>query len=123
MSDLASREELRSVVLSAIMCMTGQAMTPTSRATRTLLLIDEAWSMLKGGSMGAFVGPYARTARKYGGPLAPAPPSMNVYYTTDGERPALQNLATLLYLPPPAETIYNFDHTRLLQQPHGRIGT
>src|SRR3546814_18102542 len=51
MSDLASREELRSVVLSAIMFMTGQAMTRTSRATRKLLLIDEAWSMLKGGSM------------------------------------------------------------------------
>jgi conjugal transfer ATP-binding protein TraC len=32
MSDLASREELRSVVLSAIMFMTGQAMTRTSRS-------------------------------------------------------------------------------------------
>src|SRR3546814_13710890 len=32
MSDFASREELRSVVLSAIMFMTGQAMTRTSRA-------------------------------------------------------------------------------------------
>ena len=32
MSDLASREELRSVVLSAIMFMTGQAMTRSSRS-------------------------------------------------------------------------------------------
>src|SRR3546814_7227749 len=72
MSDLASREELRSVVLSAIMFMTGQAMTRTSRATRKLLLIDEAWSMLKGGSMGDFVETYARTACKSGGALATA---------------------------------------------------
>src|SRR3546814_3283214 len=40
MSDLASREELRSVVLSAIMFMTSQAMTRSSRATKKLLLID-----------------------------------------------------------------------------------
>lgn len=60
MSDLAAREELRSVVLSAIMFMTSQAMTRSPRSVRKLLLIDEAWSMLKGGSMGEFVETYAR---------------------------------------------------------------
>jgi conjugal transfer ATP-binding protein TraC len=72
MSDLAAREELRSVVLSAIMFMTSQAMTRSPRSVRKLLLIDEAWSMLKGGSMGEFVETYARTCRKYGGALATA---------------------------------------------------
>src|SRR3546814_1610095 len=85
MSDLASREELRSVVLSAIMFMTSQAMTRSSRATKKLLLIDEAWAMLKGGSMGEFVETYARTARKYGGALATATQPLNDYYKSSTE--------------------------------------
>jgi len=108
MSDLASREDLRSVVLSAIMFMTGQAMTRTSRATKKLLLIDEAWSMLKGGSMGEFVETYARTARKYGGALATATQSLNDYYKSYGARAALENSDWMLILQQKAETIADF---------------
>ncbi len=108
MSDLAAREELRSVVLSAIMFMTGQAMTRSSRATKKLLLIDEAWSMLKGGSMGEFVETYARTARKYGGALATATQSLNDYYKSDGARAALENSDWMLVLQQKAETIADF---------------
>ncbi|WP_420607472.1 type IV secretion system protein TraC [Novosphingopyxis sp.] len=108
MSDLASREELRSVMLSAIMFMTGQAMTRGSRARRKLLLIDEAWSMLKGGSMGEFVETYARTARKYGGALATATQSLNDYYKSDGARAALENSDWMLVLQQKAETIADF---------------
>ncbi len=84
MSDLAAREDLRSVVLSAIMFMTSQAMTRSPRSVRKLLLIDEAWALLKGGSMGTFVETYARTCRKYGGALATATQSLNDYYKSDG---------------------------------------
>jgi conjugal transfer ATP-binding protein TraC len=108
MSDLASREELRSVVLSAIMFMTGQAMTRSSRSTKKLLLIDEAWAMLKGGSMGEFVETYARTARKYGGALATATQSLNDYYKSDGARAALENSDWMLVLQQKAETIADF---------------
>ncbi|VVT00626.1 type IV secretion system protein TraC [Erythrobacter sp. EC-HK427] len=108
MSDLASREELRSVVLSAIMFMTSQAMTRSSRATRKLLLIDEAWAMLKGGSMGEFVETYARTARKYGGALATATQSLNDYYKSDGARAALENSDWMLVLQQKPETIADF---------------
>ena len=108
MSDLASREELRSVVLSAIMFMTGQAMTRSPRSTRKLLLIDEAWAMLKGGSMGEFVETYARTARKYGGALATATQSLNDYYKSDGARAALENSDWMLVLQQKAETIADF---------------
>lgn len=108
MSDLASREELRSVVLSAIMFMTGQAMTRSSRSTKKLLLIDEAWAMLKGGSMGEFVETYARTARKYGGALATATQSLNDYYKSDGARAALENSDWMLVLQQKPETIADF---------------
>jgi conjugal transfer ATP-binding protein TraC len=108
MSDLATREELRSVVLSAIMFMTSQAMTRSPRSTRKLLLIDEAWSMLKGGSMGEFVETYARTCRKYGGALATATQSLNDYYKSDGATAALENSDWMLILQQKPETIADF---------------
>ena len=108
MSDLASREELRAVVLSAIMFMTSQAMTRSPRSVRKLLLIDEAWSMLKGGSMGEFVETYARTCRKYGGALATATQSLNDYYKSDGATAALENSDWMLILQQKPETIADF---------------
>ncbi|ATW03263.1 MAG: type IV secretion system protein TraC [Parasphingorhabdus sp.] len=108
MSDLASREDLRSVVLSAIMFMTSQSMTRGVRSTKKMLLIDEAWSMLRGGSMGEFVETYARTARKYGGALATATQSLNDYYKSDGARAALENSDWMLVLQQKAETIADF---------------
>lgn len=114
MSDLAAREELRSVVLSAIMFMTSQAMTRTPRHLRKLLLIDEAWSMLKGGSMGEFVETYARTCRKYGGALATATQSLNDYYKSDGATAALENSDWMLILQQKAETIADFRRAKRL---------
>ncbi|MEO6716423.1 MAG: DUF5934 domain-containing protein, partial [Novosphingobium sp.] len=108
MSDLATREELRSVVLSAIMFLTSQAMTRSPREVRKLLLIDEAWSMLKGGSMGEFVETYARTCRKYGGALATATQSLNDYYKSDGATAALENSDWMLILQQKSETIADF---------------
>ena len=114
MSDLATREELRSVVLSAIMFMTSQAMTRSPRQVRKLLLIDEAWSMLKGGSMGEFVETYARTCRKYGGALATATQSLNDYYKSDGATAALENSDWMLILQQKGETIADFKASKRL---------
>ena len=108
MSDLATREELRSVVLSGIMFLTSQAMTRSPRHVRKLLLIDEAWAMLKGGSMGEFVETYARTCRKYGGALATATQSLNDYYKSDGATAALENSDWMLILQQKSETIADF---------------
>jgi conjugal transfer ATP-binding protein TraC len=105
MSDLAAREELRAVVLCAVMFLASQAMTKTPRSVRKMLLIDEAWSMLKGGSMGAFVETYARTCRKYGGALATATQSLNDFYKSDGATAALENSDWMLILQQKPETI------------------
>jgi conjugal transfer ATP-binding protein TraC len=114
MSDLATREELRSVVLTAVMFMTGQAMTRTPRSVKKLLLIDEAWSMLKGGSMADFVETYARTARKYGGALATATQSLNDYYKSGGATAALENSDWMLILQQKPETIADIGKSQRL---------
>lgn len=105
LSDLATREELRSVVLTAIMFMTTQLMTRTPRSVKKLLLIDEAWQMLRGGSMASFVETYARTCRKYGGAVATATQSLNDYYKSEGAQAALENSDWMLVMQQKPETI------------------
>jgi conjugal transfer ATP-binding protein TraC len=107
LSDLASREELRSVVLSAIMFLSSQAMRE-DRSTRKALLLDEAWQMLKGGSMAAFIEAYARTCRKYGGALITATQSLNDYYKSEGSIAALENSDWSVILQQKSETITDF---------------
>lgn len=113
LSDLASREELRSVVLTAIMFLSSQVMRRMDRKIPKALLIDEAWQMLKGGSMADFVETYARTCRKYGGSLITATQSLNDYFKSEGSRAALENSDWSVVLQQKAETISDFrDHGR-----------
>jgi len=115
LSDLASREELRAVVLTAIMFMTTQMMTRTPRSVKKMLLIDEAWQMLKGGSTADFVEAYARTCRKYGGSLATATQSINDYHKSDGAKAALENSDWTLILQQKPETVGDIAKTGRLE--------
>ncbi len=114
LSDLSSREELRSVVLTAIMFLSSQTMRRLDRKVPKALLIDEAWQMLRGGSMADFVETYARTCRKYGASLITATQSLNDYYKSEGSLAALENSDWSVILQQKPETIGDF-------QKHGRF--
>ena len=107
LSDLSAREELRSVVLTAIMFLSSQAMRK-DRSTRKALLLDEAWQLLKGGAMADFVETYARTCRKYGASLITATQSLNDYYKSEGSKAALENSDWFVILQQKPETISDF---------------
>src|SRR3546814_896411 len=106
-SDLSAREERRSVVLPAIMFLSSQAMRK-DRSTRKALLLDEAWQLLKGGSIADFVETYARTCRKYGASLITATQSLNDYYKSEGSIAALENSDWFVILQQKPETIADF---------------
>jgi conjugal transfer ATP-binding protein TraC len=108
LSDLSTREELRSVVLTAIMFMSQQMMRKVDRAVPKALLLDEAWQMLRGGAMADFIETYARTCRKYGGALVTATQSLNDYYKSPGSIAALENSDWFLILQQKPETIADF---------------
>ncbi|KEO90522.1 (4Fe-4S)-binding protein [Erythrobacter longus] len=108
LSDLATREELRGVVLTSIMFIASQVMRRMDRATPKPLIIDEAWQMLKGGAMADFVETYSRTCRKYGGSLITATQSIHDYYKSEGSRAALENSDWFLILQQKGETISDF---------------
>ena len=108
LSDLSSREELRSVVLTAIMFLTQQMMRKEDRAIPKALLLDEAWQMLRGGAMAEFIETYARTCRKYGASLITATQSLNDYYKSAGSIAALENSDWFVILQQKPETIADF---------------
>ncbi|SEK04117.1 conjugal transfer ATP-binding protein TraC [Sphingobium sp. AP50] len=108
LSDLSSREELRSVVLTAIMFMAQQMMRKVDRAIPKALLLDEAWQMLRGGAMADFIETYARTCRKYGASLVTATQSLNDYYKSPGSIAALENSDWFFILQQKPETIADF---------------
>jgi conjugal transfer ATP-binding protein TraC len=108
LSDLASREELRSVVLTSIMFVASQTIRRMNRTIPKALLIDEAWQMLRGGAMADFVETYSRTCRKYGASLITATQSINDYYKSEGSRAALENSDWFVILQQKAETISDF---------------
>ena len=108
LSDLATREELRGVVLTSIMFIASQVMRRMDRSIPKPLIIDEAWQMLKGGAMADFVETYSRTCRKYGGSLITATQSIHDYYKSEGSRAALENSDWFLILQQKGETISDF---------------
>ena len=108
LSDLSAREELRSVVLTAIMFMSQQVMRKVDRAIPKALLLDEAWQMLRGGAMADFIETYARTCRKYGASLVTATQSLNDYYKSAGSVAALENSDWFVILQQKPETIADF---------------
>lgn len=132
LSDLAAREELRSVVLTSIMFVASQTMRKLDRSIPKALIVDEAWQMLKGGAMADFIETYSRTCRKYGAALITATQSINDYYRSEGSRAALENSDWFLVLQQKAETIADFrksarfemdNHTDALLRSLKRHGT
>lgn len=105
LSDLSSRPELRSVVLTAIMFVASQTMRKMDRSIPKALIIDEAWQMLVGGAMADFVEAYARTCRKYGASLVTATQSINDFYKSAGSRASFENSDWVLLLQQKAESI------------------
>ncbi|WP_313808091.1 type IV secretion system protein TraC [Sphingobium sp.] len=108
LSDLSAREELRSVVLTAIMFLSQQMMRKIDRSVPKALLLDEAWQMLRGGAMADFIETYARTCRKYGASLVTATQSLNDYYKSPGSIAALENSDWFVILQQKPETIADF---------------
>ena len=107
------------MVLTAIMFMSSQTMRRIDRQIPKALLIDEAWQMLRGGSMADFVETYSRTCRKYGASLITATQSLNDYYKSEGSLAALENSDWSVILQQKPETISDFQkHDRFDMDGH-----
>jgi len=88
---IGSKPELRNIVLMIIMFLVTEKMFHSDRTIRTLLLIDEAWSLLHGNGSQEFVEGIARRARKYNGSIVTGTQSIDDYYKNAAATAAIQN--------------------------------
>ena len=105
LDELQGRKHLRQVVLLELICEIQREMYLGERGRKKLLIIDEAWDLLKEGEISRFMEAGYRKFRKYGGSAVIATQSLNDLYETPTGRAIAENSALMLLLRQKAETI------------------
>jgi conjugal transfer ATP-binding protein TraC len=78
--DLRNHPKLLPVIVQMLIIQVNQMIAKTDRSRPFMILIDEAWELLKGKKTGDFISASARTLRKYKGSLVLATQSTKDYF-------------------------------------------
>ncbi len=97
LEELKGNPDLQSVVMLQMLFFVSQEMY-SSHNRRKLVLIDEAWEMLRGEGVAEFIEHGYRRARKYNGAYLTATQSVSDFYSTSAGRNAIGNSDWLLLL-------------------------
>ena len=100
---LAASPRLQSTVLMILMFRITQQMYLT-RHLRKIVLIDEAWALMRDGATAKFIETGYRRARKYNGQFGTITQSFNDYFKTDAAKAAYENSAWKISLRQDEET-------------------
>ncbi|WP_232023598.1 ATP-binding protein [Thiomicrorhabdus aquaedulcis] len=111
LEELKSKKHLQSVILMIMMYRISQEMYLT-RDRKKVVLIDEAWSLMGGGSTDEFIETGYRRARKYGGAFGTATQSYEDY--KGGAEAALKNADWTLTLRQKEESIVAMEKNNTL---------
>ncbi len=104
LEELKSKKDLQAVVMQLMMYRITQEMY-LDRSKRKLVIIDEAWDLMGGGSSASFIEAGYRRARKYGGAFGTITQSVEDYYKNDATKAAIQNADWLFLLRQKPESI------------------
>ena len=120
LDELQGRKHLRQVVLLQLIYQIQNEMYLGERDRKKLLIIDEAWALLKEGEISVFMEHAYRKFRKYGGSAIIATQSVSDLYENTVGRAIAENTATFLLLGQKAETIAQLKESkRLVLSPGG----
>ena len=114
LSDIKSQPVLQEVVLQIVMFLGTELMYKTDRSVPVVILIDEAWDMLKGHGTAKFLEGVVRRARKYTGALITGTQSVDDYYGNIAAEVCLQNSDWLVMLAQKPETIQRLERDQKL---------
>lgn len=90
LEELNVKKDLQSVVLLTLLFAIQREMF-FDRSRKKLLMIDEAWDLMGGGSTAEFMEKVARRVRKYRGSLLTATQSLQDYYENDAAAAIIAN--------------------------------
>ena len=91
LEEISGNKLLQSIVFALLMYHVTEKMYLGDRKTKITLIIDEAWTMLKGGQGGAIIENIARKARKYQGALITITQSVMDYFLSEASQAAFTN--------------------------------
>lgn len=91
-------EDLKAVIMMLMMHLITEIIYKGDRVTRSALIIDEAWTMLKGGSMEEFIEGFVRRVRKFGGSLITASQNITDFYANPAAKAVLDNSQWKVFL-------------------------
>lgn len=105
LQELNGMKDLQSVVLLLLMYKITQEMYLGDRGKKKVVIIDEAWQLLSGGSAAEFIEAGYRTARKFGGSFLTGTQSVNDYYKSPASMAALENADWMFLLRQKPESV------------------
>ena len=105
LDELQGRTHLRQVVLMQLIFQIQREMYLGERNRKKIMIIDEAWDLIKSGPVSVFIEHGFRKFRKYGGSAIVATQSLNDLYENPVGRAIAENANMMLLLGQKPETI------------------
>ena len=105
LDELQGRTHLRQVVLMQLIFQIQREMYLGERNRKKIMIIDEAWDLIKSGPVSVFIEHGVRKFRKYGGSAIIATQSLNDLYENPVGRAIAENANMMLLLGQKPETI------------------
>ncbi|AIJ10673.1 type IV secretion system protein TraC [Edwardsiella piscicida] len=105
LDELQGRKHLRQVVLLQLIYQIQQEVFLGERNRKKVVIVDEAWDLLKEGEVSVFMEHAYRKFRKYGGSVVIATQSINDLYENAVGRAIAENSASMYLLGQTEETI------------------
>lgn len=105
LDELQGRKHLRQVVLLQLIYQIQQEVFLGERNRKKLVIIDEAWDLLKEGEVSVFMEHAYRKFRKYGGTVIIATQSINDLYSNEVGRAIAENSSSMYLLGQTEESI------------------
>nr|WP_183168055.1 type IV secretion system protein TraC [Azomonas macrocytogenes] len=119
LDELQGRKHLRQVVLLQLIYQIQQEVYLGNRNRKKIVIIDEAWDLLKEGEVSVFMEHAYRKFRKYGGSVVIATQSINDLYENPVGRAIAENSANMYLLGQTAETVESIKRTGRLTLAEG----
>ena len=119
LDELQGRKHLRQVVLLQLIYQIQQEVYLGDRSKKKIVIIDEAWDLLKEGEVAVFMEHAYRKFRKYGGSVVIATQSVNDLYENAVGRAIAENSSSMYLLGQTEETVESIKRTGRLSLSEG----
>lgn len=119
LDELQGRKHLRQVVLLQLIYQIQQEVFLGDRGRKKIVIIDEAWDLLKEGEVSQFMEHAYRKFRKYSGSMAIATQSINDLYENPVGRAIAENSASMYLLGQTEESVESVKRSGRLSMPEG----